>query len=121
MLSIASYTAENKEKKKGRGSPSAILGNKSVVRTLKVANLDIAVRLEHLGGDDESMIASGVIYINLDHPLYRTYQKNDEQLTQHIARILTKELTLQTGVKDAEQAFALQAGLLTDALKDKGA
>lgn len=67
------------------------------------------------------MIAKGVIYINLDHPLYRTYQKNDDQLTQHIARILTKELTLKTGVKDAEQAFALQAGLLADALKDKGA
>ncbi|HBH46815.1 MAG: hypothetical protein A2445_04730 [Candidatus Jacksonbacteria bacterium RIFOXYC2_FULL_44_29] len=112
---------ENKKKKKSRGRPSAILGNKSIVRTLKVANLDIAVRLEHLGGDDESMIAGGVIYINLDHPLYRTYQKNDDQLTQHIARILTKELTLQTGIKDAEQAFALQAGLLADALKDKGA
>ena len=66
---IQKRLAENKEKKKGRGRPSAILGNKSVVRTLKVANLDIAVRLEHLGGDDESMIASGVIYINLDHPL----------------------------------------------------
>lgn len=118
---IIKRLAENKEKKKSKTRSSAILGNKSVVRTLKVANLDIAVRLEHLGGDDESIIASGVIYINLDHPLYRTYQKNDEQLTQHIARILTKELTLQTGVKDAEQAFALQAGLLTDALKDKSA
>lgn len=111
---------ENKGNKKGRGRPSGILGNKSVVRTLKFANLDIAVRLEHLGGDDESMIAGGVIYINLDHPLYRTYQKNNDQLTQHIARILTKELTLKTGVKDAEQAFALQADLLADALKDKG-
>ena len=117
---IQKRLAENKGKKKSRGRPSGILGNKSVVRTLKFANLDIAVRLEHLGGDDESMIAGGVIYINLDHPLYRTYQKNDDQLTQHIARILTKELTLKTGVKDAEQAFALQAGLLADALKDKG-
>lgn len=118
---IQKRLAENKEKQKGKGRPSGILGNKSVVRTLKIANLDIAVRLEHLGGDDESMIAGGVIYINLDHPLYRTYQKNDDQLTQHIARILTKELTLQTGIKDAEQAFALQASLLADALQDKGA
>lgn len=118
---IQKRLAKNKGNKKGRGRPSGILGNKSVVRTLKIANMDIAVRLEHLGGDDESMIAGGVIYINLDHPLYHTYQKNDEQLTQHIARILTKELTLQTGIKDAEQAFALQAGLLADALKDKGA
>jgi hypothetical protein len=61
------------------------LGDKSVVRRIRVANLDIAVRLEHLGNDDESITAGGVIYVNLDHPLYRTYQKNDEQLIQHIA------------------------------------
>ncbi len=103
-----------------RGRPQGMLGNKSVIRTLRVANLDIAVRLEHLGDEDESLVSSGVIYINLDHPLYRTYHSNDDLLTIHIARVITKELALQTGIVDASRAFALQAELLTSALKGKG-
>ncbi len=99
---------------------SAILGSKSVIRSLKVVGLDIAVRLEHLGEEEESLISGGVIYVNLDHPLYRTYRNNDELLTTHVARVITKELTLQAGIKTAEEAFTLQSGLLTEALKEKG-
>jgi len=111
---------KNKSKKKTRRM-NAILGSKSVIRNLKIANLDIVVRLEHLGKDDESAMAGGVIYINLDHPLYRTYQNKDELLTQHLTRVITKELTLQTEVKNPQEAFALQSNLLTDALREKGA
>ena len=82
--------------------------------------MNIAVRLEHLGKDEESAVAGGVIYVNLDHPLYRTYQNNDALLTQHIARILTKELALQTDLKSPQDAFALQTSLLTDALRERG-
>jgi len=56
---------------KRKGRFSGMLGNKSVVRTLKVANMELAVRLEHLGKDEESVISGGVIYVNLDHPLYK--------------------------------------------------
>lgn len=94
-----------------------ILGKKSVIRTLKIGRMDIAVRLEHLGTDDESLVSGGVIYVNLDHPLYKTYRGNDLLLTLHIARVITKELALQTGVTDPQEAFALQADLLTDALQ----
>ena len=79
--------------------------------------MDIAVRMEHLGNEDESLVSAGIIYMNLDHPLYRTYQNNDDLLTLHLARIITKELALQTGITDAQQAFAIQSDLLTDALK----
>lgn len=103
-----------------RRKVSAMLGSKSVIRSLKVANFDIAVRLEHLGEDEESLISGGIIYINLDHPLYRTYQNKDEFLTLHVARVITKELTLQAGITNAQEAFALQSALLTDALKEKG-
>lgn len=103
--------------KKGKGRSQGILGSKSVIRKLRVANMDIAVRMEHLGSEDESIISSGVIYVNLDHPLYRTYQNNDELLTLHISRVITKELALQTGIGDAQSAFAIQSELLTDALR----
>jgi len=109
-----------KNLKRGKGRPIGMLGSKSVVRTLKVANMELAVRLEHLGKDEESVVSGGVIYVNIDHPLYRTYQGKDELLTTHLARVLTKELTLRAGTKDAEQAFALQAALLLNALKEKG-
>lgn len=96
-----------------------ILGNKSVIRKLRIANMDIAVRMEHLGNDEESLISGGVIYVNVDHPLYKTYQNNDELLTLHIARVITKELALQTGITDASHAFSIQSELLTDALRQK--
>jgi hypothetical protein len=67
----------------------------------------------------ELVVAGGVIYINLDHPLYRTWQKEDAQLTQNIARIITKELALQTGVQNVQEAFQIQTSLLSDALKEK--
>jgi hypothetical protein len=108
------------KQKKNRGRPSGILGDKSVIRTLKIANMDIAVRMEHLGDEDESRVVGGVIYLNLDHPLYKTYRNNDELLTLHISRVLTKELALQTGIADPARAFAIQSELLTDALKGKG-
>ncbi|MCX6718802.1 MAG: ATP-binding protein [Candidatus Taylorbacteria bacterium] len=111
--------ANQKNMKRGKRL-MGMLGNKSVVRTLKVANMELAVRLEHLGKDEESVVSGGVIYVNIDHPLYRTYRENDELLTTHLARVLTKELALRAGAKDAEQAFALQASLLVNALKEKG-
>jgi hypothetical protein len=108
------------KKLKRHGRPSASLGDKSVIRTLKIANMDIAVRLEHLGEDNESRLVGGVIYINIDHPLYRTYHNNDELLTLHLARVITKELALQTGESDPARAFAIQADLLASALQSKG-
>ena len=107
-------------KEKGRGRPRGILGTKTVIRVMRVANMEVAVRMEHLGEDQESCVSGGVIYVNLDHPLYRTYRNNDELLTIHISRVITKELALQAGVADARDAFALQGDLLTDAFRGKG-
>ncbi len=117
LLKRLKQMPENKVK---RRKSSTMLGSKSVIRSLRIANFDIAVRLEHLGEDEESLVSGGIIYVNLDHPLYRTYKNNDELLTLHVTRVITKELTLQAGIKDAQEAFALQSGLLTDALKEKG-
>jgi hypothetical protein len=101
--------------RRGRG----ILGAKSVIRNLTFAGMEIAVRMEHLGDQDESLVSSGVIYINLDHPLYQTYRGKDDILAIHLSRIITKELTLHAGISNASDAFALQSELLTDALREK--
>lgn len=103
-------------RKRPRGRPQAILGDKSVLRTLKIANLEIAVRLEHLGGDDESVLSGGVIFINLDHPLYAANRRDDKLLAFHLARVITKEVALQAGMSDPRQIFSLQTDLLTQAL-----
>lgn len=109
----------NSKNKKNSKAKFGILGSKSVIRKLRIANMDIAVRMEHLGNDEESLISGGVIYVNIDHPLYRIYQNSDELLVLHISRVITKELALQTGISDANRAFAIQSELLTDALKKK--
>lgn len=101
--------------RRGRG----VLGSKSVVRNLTFAGMEIAVRMEHLGDQDESLISGGVIYINLDHTLYQTYRGKDDILAIHLARVITKELTLHAGISNAADAFALQSELLTDALREK--
>lgn len=101
--------------RRGRG----ILGAKSVVRNLTIAGMEIAVRMEHLGDQDESIVSGGVIYINLDHPLYQTYRGKDDILAIHLARVITKELTLHAGIVNATDAFALLSELLTDALQEK--
>lgn len=101
--------------RRGRG----ILGARSVVRNLTFAGMEIAVRMEHLGDQDESLVSGGVIYINLDHALYQTYRGKDDILAIHLSRIITKELTLHAGISNATDAFALQSELLTDALREK--
>lgn len=107
--------------KKTRGRPAGILGDKSVIRNLHVAHMDIAVRMEHLSSDeDESVTSGGVIFINLDHPLYKTYQNDDNLLALHITRVLTKELALRVGDVSASQAFAIQSELLTGTLGGRG-
>ena len=111
--------AQGANKKRLRGRPHAMLGDKSVLRTLRIANLEIAVRLEHLGVDEESLLSGGIIFINLDHPLYRANQRDDSLLAAHLARVITKELALQTGITDPRQIFSLQTELLTSALANE--
>ncbi|PIR02908.1 MAG: hypothetical protein COV60_03130 [Candidatus Magasanikbacteria bacterium CG11_big_fil_rev_8_21_14_0_20_43_7] len=117
---LANRLGIDKKKKQARGRPSAVLGDKSVIRHLRVANMDVAVRMEHLGADeDESLRSGGIIFLNLDHPLYTLYRDNDELLSLHLTRVLTKEITLSIGDVSAPQAFAIQSELLTDALRRK--
>ncbi|KKR34894.1 MAG: hypothetical protein UT67_C0005G0006 [Candidatus Magasanikbacteria bacterium GW2011_GWA2_40_10] len=111
--------AQGANKKRLRGRHHAMLGDKSVLRTLRIANLEIAVRLEHLGVDEESILSGGIIFINLDHPLYRANQRDDSLLAAHLARVITKELALQTGITDPRQIFSLQTELLTSALANE--
>lgn len=121
MVERVRISKQAEVKKKSARKKTAALGTKSVTRSLKIAEMDVAVRMEHLGAEEnESLLSGGIIFVNLDHALYRTYRNNDDLLTIHVARVVTKELALKSGITDARRAFEIQADLLTDALKAKG-
>lgn len=106
---------QNKQKGKGRGRPSVALGKKAIIRTLRLQNVAVAVRMEHLQDDEESILSGGIIYINLDHSLYRVHYQEEQLLIYHVARLITKELALQAMPGNASDAFRLQSELLTEA------
>lgn len=104
--------------KRGRGRPSVVLGERSIIRKLRFQNVEVAVRLEHLEvANDESMVSGGIVYINTDHALYQLYQEDDSLLIYHIARLITKELAQQAAPGSAADAFRIQSDLLTEAFK----
>ena len=60
----------------------------------------------------------GIIFINIDHPLYLKQAENPELLMMFISTLLTKEIALEKYSHDVQEAYTLQYQLLTDAFKD---
>jgi hypothetical protein len=95
------------------------LANKAIVRRMQFRNLGIVCRMERYGTKyPPSFREQGIIYINIDHPLYKKQENNDSLLSMFIATLISKELALQKFSKDATSAFDFQTQLLTDAFKD---
>ena len=65
-----------------------------------------------------SFLEQGVIFLNIDHPLYRKQMDNTALLTMFISTLIAKEFALKKHPHDAESAFAFQHQLLTDAFRD---
>lgn len=106
------------KKKRGRGRPSIVLGERSIIRKLRFQNVEVAVRLEHLeAANEESMVSGGIVYINTDHALYQLYQAEESLLIYHLTRLITKELAQQAFPGSAADAFRIQSELLTEAFK----
>lgn len=72
----------------------------------------------HHGRDIDKKMLKGIIYLNIDHPLYQKQMDHDSLLTMFIATLISKELALQKHPRDANAAYNLQWQLLTDAFKD---
>ena len=95
------------------------LANRAVIRKMHFRNLGIVCRMERFGfAYPPSFVEQGIIYINIDHPLYRKQIDNSSSLTMFIATLITKELAVQKYPHDTSLAYNLQTQLLTDAFKD---
>ncbi|TSC78534.1 MAG: Histidine kinase-, DNA gyrase B-, and HSP90-like protein ATPase [Parcubacteria group bacterium Gr01-1014_33] len=96
-----------------------ILANRAVIRKMRFGNLGIVCRMERYGPKyPPSFLEEGIIFINIDHPLYRKQMENTPLLTMFISTLLTKELALKKHPNDSAAAYTLQHHLLTDAFKD---
>ena len=100
--------------------PKAIpLTPNAILQRLRIGQSGISCCLDRFGEDGpESFTEGSVIYINLDHPLYRRQLRNREAHTMHLGRLLTQEIALIKDPKDARKCFARQSELLRDAFKD---
>lgn len=96
-----------------------ILANRAVIRKMRFRNLGIVCRMERYGPKHPpSFLEQDIIFINIDHPLYRKQMENTPLLTMFISMLLTKELALKKYPNDSAAAYTLQHQLLTDAFKD---
>lgn len=99
---------------------SKLIGPSSVISKLRMGNKGISCQVDHYGENaPESYTEGSIIYINLDHPLYKRESKNRERLMVHLARLLTQEISLMQKANNPRQAFERQSRLLTDALVEK--
>ncbi|MEK7083002.1 MAG: hypothetical protein AAB972_02425, partial [Patescibacteria group bacterium] len=95
------------------------LANRAIIRKMHFANIGIVCRMERFGADyPPSFLEQGIIYINIDHPLYRRQMDNESLLTMFMCSLISKELALKKNPHDAQAAFQFQHQLLTDAFKD---
>jgi hypothetical protein len=97
----------------------AILANKAIIRRMNFRNLGLVCRMERFGnGYPLSFREQGIIFVNIDHPLYRKQAENPALMIFFVSSLITKEIALEKHPHDAHEAYALQYKLLTDAFKD---
>lgn len=101
------------EEEKEQEEPQHTKGTKAIARRLRLKNLGIICRLEHLGEDrEESFMDQKVMFINLDNPMFLLMQKNERDLSQYMMRLITKEIAIQKHAESSRTAFELQSMLL---------
>jgi len=99
-----------------------VLGPQAVITKLKMGQKGVNCQLDHYGENAPASYSEGsIIYINLDHPIYVRESKNRERYINHIARLLTQEISLLKNPKNARRAYDIQSKLLKDTLIDNNA
>lgn len=94
----------------------------AVVKRLKFKERIVSCCLDHFGEDGpECFTESSIIYINIDHPLYRREARNREAHILNLARLITQELCLMKDPpRNPHKAFERQSKLLRDAFTEEG-
>lgn len=107
------------EKKHAVRRKHAILANRAIIRKLHFQHIGLICRMDRFGSNyPPSFREQGIIFINIDHPLYSKQAENPGLLMMFISTLLTKEIALEKYPYDVQEAYALQYQLLTDAFKD---
>ncbi len=89
---------------------------KAIIRKLNFKDIGVTCRMERLGKKEiDCFTEQGIVYINMDHPLFAKQEDNESLLTMHVSRLITQELALIKYPFDAHKSFKLQSQLLTDA------
>lgn len=97
----------------------AVLANRAIIRKMRFQNLGIVCRMERFGQKyPPSFLEQGVIFLNIDHPLYLKQMNNPVLLRMFVSTLIAKELALKKHPHDADAAFTFQHQLLTDAFRD---
>lgn len=107
----------NKPKKRRKSIRVKSLNPTAVVRRLELGRQGISCCIEHLGPDGPECYTEGtIIFINRDHPLYKSQSKTRDSHRLLIARLKTQEISLMKSPRNPRQAFSIQSKLLKDAL-----
>lgn len=112
-------TAPRPRKPRTKKPKAVALTPNAVIQRLKLGHTGITCCLDRFGEDSPECFTEGaVIYINLDHPLYKRQLRSLDAHTMHLARLMAQEIALMKDPKDARGAFARQSQLLRDAFQD---
>ncbi len=119
FISNSEQTQDTPEQRPPIKRRHAILANRAIIRKMHFRNLGLVCRMERYGpGFPPSFREQGIIFINIDHPLYNKQMNNSTLLTMFISGLIAKEVALEKHPHDATEAYALHYKLLTDAFKD---
>ena len=91
-------------------------GKTIVARKIMIGGIGITCALEHCGESHPAAFTeSGIVYINMDHPLYlRQQERGHDMLGFHLLYLLSQQVALLLAEEDARRAFEVQNRLLTD-------
>ncbi|TSC61439.1 MAG: ATP-binding domain-containing [Parcubacteria group bacterium Gr01-1014_48] len=118
MMPHNNNSLETPEGKKGARRRHVGLANRAIIRKMQFRNLGVICQMERFGADSPpSVFETGIIYINIDHPLYRKQQESDQLLQFFLTTLIAKELSLKKHSHDAAEAFRLQHEILTEAFR----
>ncbi|MBI5190527.1 MAG: ATP-binding protein [Nitrospirae bacterium] len=105
-----------KREKKPKEPTVKRLTPRAVVQKLKLGHSGVTCCLDHFGESGPECFTEGsVIYINVEHPMYKREARKLDSHTMHVARLISQEISLMKDPKNPRQAFERQSRLLKDA------
>lgn len=108
---------EKPKRKRKKRAQIKRLTPSAVVRRLAMGQQGVSCCIDHFGPDSpECLTEETIIYINRDHPLYRSQTKKKGAYPLYIARLLTQEISLMRNPRNPRKAYKIQSKLLKDAL-----